>query len=838
MKTYNVSYSSPEQLASFLNKHQIQDNSQLLIQVFTAQTDIEWIQQLQSVFQQLFSEATLIGASSDGNIIDAEVPELGQTTVSFTQFVTTSLVVAFVDKHDSSFDAGVSIGLDLKADNLKAVISFTDGTNMNGEAYLNGLSSICPSTVISGGMAGDNGQLKQTVVFTLDRISSDGAVAIGLINPKLIAETRYNFDWRAVGQPMMVTRAKENVVYEIDHQPAVKVYEKYLGREVAANLPMTGIEFPLVKLDKGTLIGRAVLSKLDKGALRFAGNLNQGDVVQFAIASKDEFIRDTYLTIKTLDHMPVESIFVYSCMARRRFLGKSAGCELEPYKNIMTVTGFYTYGEFYYSQESCSSYLLNETLTLLALSESDESTFTLDKLSSSRGCRSSGSGISNTLTAVSNLAVAVSNDLATLNGMLEHEVDAKTKELISKSLIDELTQLPNRQTLLNDLRHSDNSILIVINVNDFSRINGFYGLTEGDKFLLQISIKLQQVLKDLAHLFPNAKLYKLPADKFAIITSFNKLKMLPENLKALDHKVFGNSFKILGFDIVVGATWVFSQTDSSDKSLLQAELMVKEARRQQSNFVFTDINQFKESKEKIEMAHIVRDSILAGRVYPVYQPIYSNQTGKIAKYECLARMTDDKGQMLSPYQFIEISKMVQMYPELTHSMIDKSFQAFQGTDLKFSINLGLDDIQNDNTQQFLFSAIEKYQVADQLTIEILENQALTEGSRLFEFIDSIKKLGVSIAIDDFGSGHANYTHLGKLKADIVKIDGSLIQKLGIDPVATSVVDSMLLFAEQLNIEVVAEFVSDADIYEMVKLKKIDYSQGYYLSEPLVELPKK
>ena len=172
-----------------------------------------------------------------------------------------------------------------------------------------------------------------------------------------------------------------------------------------------------------------------------------------------------------------------------------------------------------------------------------------------------------------------------------------------------------------------------------------------------------------------------------------------------------------------------------------------------------------------------------------------------------------------------------MYSQLTQTMIKKSFKCFQGTGLSFSINLSLEDIEDDETQELLFSAIHEYAVNSQLTIEILENQVLTDNSRVFGFINKIKSLGVKIAIDDFGSGYANYTHLAKLNADILKIDGSLIKHMDNDLVTDAVIDSIMAFANQLKMQVVAEFVSDKTIFEKVKAKNIGYSQGFYLGKP-------
>ncbi|GKT12243.1 MAG: c-di-GMP phosphodiesterase [Thiomicrorhabdus sp.] len=841
MKTYNHTYIDEQQLADFLQQYHIADNSQLLIQVFTAMTDIKSIQCLQASLQKVFSQAALIGASSDGNIIDGKVPELGQTTLSFTQFESTSLTVACIKADKCALNTGKCLGQEIVQSDSKAIICFSDGIHTNGEEFLHALAEVSKGITLAGGMAGDNGFLKETFVFTLAEITSHGAVGVSLNNPDLIVKTHYNFDWQPIGRQMKITRSERNVVYEIDYQPAKSVYEKYLGKEVSSQLPMTGIEFPLVKVEKGTNIGRAMTGCLDNGALSFAGNLHEGDMVQFGIGSKQLIIDDSFQVLDTLKSTPIESIFIYSCMARRRILGAEANAEIMPFQACDSVAGFYTYGEFFYSQEFDSPSLLNQTMTMLFLSESAESIFNFDKKQAQKNNKIAHDTLehnvqADTLAAVSNLAYTVSNDLKMLNAMLEHDVERKTQELVNRSLIDDLTKLPNRQSLLQDLKKSKNEVLVVININDFSKVNGFYGLEAADELLLKVAIKLQQHTYARAHYLTSPRLYKLPSDEYAILAKSADDDALKLALKHLNKEVFSNTYEVLGFDILVQATWVFSDCEGSEKGLIQAELAGKEARINKTNFVRYDVEQFNETQQKIMFAQQVRRAILENRLYPVFQPIYDNKNGQLVKYECLARLKDHDGSIIPPDVFIEISQMIQMYPIVTEIMIHKSFGAFQDTELNFSVNLSLEDIQSATTQAMIFKAIEHYGVAHQVTFEILENQVLEDDDAIFKFISKVKRLGAKIAIDDFGSGYANYEHLAKLQADIIKIDGSLIKKLEYDSVAISVVESMLVFAKKLNMKVIAEFVCNEAIYEQVKSKGIDYSQGFYLSEPLDTLP--
>ena len=109
--------------------------------------------------------------------------------------------------------------------------------------------------------------------------------------------------------------------------------------------------------------------------------------------------------------------------------------------------------------------------------------------------------------------------------------------------------------------------------------------------------------------------------------------------------------------------------------------------------------------------------------------------------------------------------------------------------------------------------------------------------KVLEFIENVKEFGCRIAIDDFGTGYSNFEYLLQLKADYIKIDGSMIKNIDKDSDAKIVVSTIVDFAKKMNIKTIAEFVKDDKIQSIVKDMGIDYSQGFYFSEPTQELKK-
>jgi len=369
MRTLNTYFYSPEAFQTFLNKHAITDNTQLLIQIFTSLREKDDIIALRNTIAAKLPSAAIIGATTDGEICGGLVTT-DKTVISITQFDTTTLCAALVKTSDCSFTTGKTIAQTLLSPKSRMFITFTDGLISNGEEYIKGITSITDDVIIVGGMAGDQAQFDKTYVFTKDEITSNGAVGVALENPNLQIHIDHSFNWIPVGKSMTVTKVAQNRIYTIDHQPPYEIYKHYLGEDVARNLPAIGIEFPLIIQKNGLQVARAVLRKHKDGSLSFSGNFSKGDTVCFGYGDAEMILDHSINAQYSINPYPVESIFIYSCMARRRFMPNLIKREIEPFQTLAPTAGFFTYGEFFTFEHG--SELLNQTMTIAAISESTQ----------------------------------------------------------------------------------------------------------------------------------------------------------------------------------------------------------------------------------------------------------------------------------------------------------------------------------------------------------------------------------------------------------------------------------------------------------------------------------
>ena len=829
MKNFIYSFEQIEELDGIVDG-ELYSSSSVLIQLFCANNDLKTIRKYQSYITKTFPHATLIGTTTDGIIENEEVYVATKSVASFSLFDSVKLKSALVkhlDNYENSFESGVALAKRVGEENTKVIISFADGINTNGEEFARGVNSVLQNIPLAGGLAADNGKVIETFVFDNEEISSSGAVGVSLASETLHVSKSYTFDWTAIGKKMVVTKSVKNRVYEIDGIAAVEVYAKYMGHEFVSKLPQIGVEFPLICEKANLSIGRAVVLKHDDGSLTFAGNIEEGESVRFGVGDIETILLHSDYNAKKLMNdikYQAEGVFIYSCMARRRFLGERIRDELRPLQSLGNVSGFFTYGEFFNANES--NHLLNETMTVLALTESSSLVANREIVS----IKEPQNDAVNSKHILAHLANVVSKELEELNSFLEKTIEENSAYSYQQAYYDKLTQLPNRLSLINKLSESIGKMLILINIDDFTTINDFYGHEIGDNVLKKLAKVLRDLTKD-----EEAEVFKLPSDEFAIILEVPSAKSgIEERIKRCIASIEHEDFIVKdGHSAHVSVTLSAAMINKDKTGLVNADMALKLAKRAGLDYMIfsEDLKLSKQYAQNIQIANRIKDAIHQDRIIPYFQPIFSTNTKEIEKYEALVRLRLPNGDILSPFAFLEVSQKIKLYPQITKIMIEKTFQHFKKEQHNFSINLSFSDILNEETRAYLFEKIEEYGIASQLTIEILETMENDNSERVDAFTEAVYQAGAKIAIDDFGSGFANFEHMTKIRSDFMKIDGSLIKNIDKDKNARLVVETIIVFARKLNKKVVAEFVHSKEVFDVVKELGIEYIQGYYLAEP-------
>lgn len=413
---------------------------------------------------------------------------------------------------------------------------------------------------------------------------------------------------------------------------------------------------------------------------------------------------------------------------------------------------------------------------------------------------------------------------------LESLVTQKTQELLKTYSIDKVTQLYSFNKLQQDISKYPEYSIGICKLQGFKAINDIYGYDAGDSLLLQTASTLQEGLrKELrTHTY---SLYRASGTHFVILADASSDKLFETVQKVV--QLFESS------EMYVGDETLFIEMDaavvdqSCETSLSNADKALRESKEQKRIILYREnIYNDEEKRNRIKCKEHLSNAINENRIVPYYQPIISNTTHQVVKFEALARMILESGEVVSPAYFLPIAKESKLYHNITHAIISQALSDFRDLPYSLSLNLSTIDIHNQITREFIVEELQKFPQPQRVVFEILESEEMHSYKELQEFITQMQSLGAKVAIDDFGSGYSNFSYLSKLNVDYVKIDGSLISELSSSFASKTIVEMLSNFAAQMGIKTIAEFVSSQEINDLVLSLRLDESQGYHFAQPL------
>ena len=355
------------------------DSPQTLVLVFGGVALRDEIRPLQDLVDAL-PQAIIVGCSTAGEIHGGEIDD-GSVVVSVVRFERTRLRAASVPITGvgGSYSAGQELASVLAGEDLRAIFVLSDGLQVNGSALLAGMNDHLDDVVVTGGLAGDGGAFESTWVISDGRLQSGTVAAVALYGTSIRVGHGSQGGWDIFGPERVITRSRDNVLFELDGRPALELYKRYLG-DRAAELPASALLFPLAirppeSVDNG--IVRTILA-VDDGAesMTFAGDVPEGWRAQLMRANFDRLVQGAFAAAQAtrvdLDASAPCLAVAISCVGRRLVLGERADDEVEAVFGSLPqgseLVGFYSYGEISpHTTGSCE--LHNQTMTVTTLQE-------------------------------------------------------------------------------------------------------------------------------------------------------------------------------------------------------------------------------------------------------------------------------------------------------------------------------------------------------------------------------------------------------------------------------------------------------------------------------------
>lgn len=417
----------------------------------------------------------------------------------------------------------------------------------------------------------------------------------------------------------------------------------------------------------------------------------------------------------------------------------------------------------------------------------------------------------------------------------KEELEEKNKILYRDALYDRITGLKNEKAMFDEEKKNEKVVIYILNISCLSEINSLFGYDIGDRIMKVLAERLED---------NNFTGYKLNGDRFAIVD------YVDINIEEID-TVANYIFEIISsepFDIEeneifmtvrIGAAFYNGKTDGLENRSVLKELLynanyaLKYAKDKTMPYAIYDDEMGKKRKEQDnhEWKSKIIKAIKSGNIAAYYQPIINNKTGEIEKYEALIRLIDKESLVISPIHFLPPSKKYGLYDYLTRIIFLEACAAIMENGHEISVNISIEDIRNMSTHRLIMKKIEEFPKANLIVFELLESEGIENYDEVRKFINSVKKYGCKIAIDDFGSGYSNFGHVLNLNVDYIKIDASLIKNIDKDINSEYITKTIVKFAKSIGAKTIAEFVHSKEVYEKVKEAEVDYSQGFYLGEP-------
>ena len=412
---------------------------------------------------------------------------------------------------------------------------------------------------------------------------------------------------------------------------------------------------------------------------------------------------------------------------------------------------------------------------------------------------------------------------------------------------DQLTRLPNRALFLDRLRHAllmakrDQKRIAVLffDLDNFKSVNDNLGHDAGDDLLIETGQRIQACMRT------SDTVARHSGDEFvALLTDVGSaavVSRIADDIVASMRQPFVLDGRSVYCSVSVGIA--FSPDDGSDVDTLvikadQAMYQVKKSGRNGWQF-YTQAMQ-KESEEKHQLFNDLVVAIGQNELQVYYQPVVRASDGQVVSCEALVRWPQSEGKLISTDLFISVAEERGLVNRIDLFVLRNSLAFIQqmneelDTKVHLSVNVSprLLHLRDEDAKAWLDTLRQRQEV--DLTIEITERVLVEDSDDTHEVLHELDLAGIRIAIDDFGTGYSGLSYFSRFPVSVVKIDRSFINGLNTSETETTLVETILLLANKLGVQVIAEGVETESQAAFLRANHCDMLQGYHIAPPMPE----
>lgn len=410
---------------------------------------------------------------------------------------------------------------------------------------------------------------------------------------------------------------------------------------------------------------------------------------------------------------------------------------------------------------------------------------------------------------------------------------------------DALTGLANRELFrersvraLEESQRTDQALAIMmIDLDHFKEINDTLGHQVGDELICEVAHRLEAARPE------GATVARLGGDEFAVLLPDIPDLSVAEDVATYLLSVLGKSFTVGGVRLVVQASLGIAlcpdHGDDIHTLMRRSDIALYEAKRERARFcAYSNEDEDVHTPQRLTILTDLRSAVEDDQLFLVYQPKIDVASGEVLGVEALVRWNHPTRGVQYPDSFIPLAENTGLIAPITYFVVERALRQVRtwqevGIDLSVAVNLSVRHLTDMSLPDRIAVALERWGVApSKLVIEVTENSIMTDPKRASVVLQQLRRIGVDVSIDDYGTGHASLNYLKQFDIDELKIDRSYIMNLDIESSDAIIVASTVELGHNLGLRIVAEGVEDGDTLQWLEGLGCDIAQGYHIGRPM------
>ncbi len=423
---------------------------------------------------------------------------------------------------------------------------------------------------------------------------------------------------------------------------------------------------------------------------------------------------------------------------------------------------------------------------------------------------------------------------------------------------DELTALPNRtffkehleQTLKLARHHSRIAGVLILDLDDFKRVNETFGHAAGDQLLREVSerlsnfVRIDDVVSRPGREEPESGVSRFGGDEFTLMLTEIRREEDAGRVVARILKVLSEPFQLNGQDLVLTASAGIAlfphDGDDMDTLLKNAETAMHQAKRRgQNNCEFYTQSMNATSLDRLTLQNDLRKALEGEQFLLHYQPILDIKTRKLTGMEALVRWNHPDRGMVSPGDFIPLAEETGLIVPIGEWVLrtacaqNKVWQEAGFETVYVSVNVSHKQFEDPNFYEAVANAVNASGLAPQhLVLELTESTTMKNAETTIGFLDKFKELGIRLSVDDFGTGYSSLSCLRRFPLDVLKVDRSFVREITTNADQTEITKTIIALARSLSLKVIAEGVETEEQLLFLRALGCDAVQGFLFSPPV------